>query len=62
MRHYIPDTILDDYQRSAGCRKDRKVMAGEYPSVQVHANVLLALIETYREARKEHDLQNAKSQ
>jgi hypothetical protein len=59
VRHYIPDTILDDYERSAQWRKDRKSMDGEYLSVPVHVNILLALIATYREARAQYDLQKS---
>ena len=53
MRHYIPDVILDDYQGAAQRHRDRMVK-GYSAMVPVHVNVLLALIETYREAREQH--------
>ena len=55
---YIPDILLDDFERMAKLRMER-VKRGEHASVAVpvHANVLLGLIRTYREARKQHDLQ-----
>jgi hypothetical protein len=59
MRHYIPDLILDDCQRMAQLRIDRKVR--DFCTVPVHANVLLALIDTYREAREQH-LQKSKQE
>jgi hypothetical protein len=53
VRHYIPDVILDDYQGAAQRHRDR-IAKGYTPMMPVHVNVLLALIETYREARETH--------
>jgi hypothetical protein len=55
VRHYIPDVILDDYCGAAQRHLDRvRSVKGYTMMMPVHANVLLALIETYREAREQH--------
>jgi len=51
MKHYVPDQILQDLEHSARWRQERKPKDGAYMSVPVHINVLIALIDTYREAR-----------
>ncbi len=56
MNFYVPEMILTDYERSAQMRLDRAT-EGMTPMVQIHANVLLGLIHSYREAR-ERDIQS----
>lgn len=51
MDFYIPDVVLADYERMARTRVDR-MNDDRDRFVTVHANVLLGLIETYRDARK----------
>lgn len=62
MNVYIPDVILDDYERSAKLRA-KNIKGGELAGalVPVHVNVLLGLIRAYRDARIK-DLRNQAGQ
>lgn len=48
---YIPDVLIDDYERMAKGCMDRQRDRHASVTVPVHANVLLGLIRIYRNER-----------
>ena len=51
---YIPDVLIDDYERMAKWHMDRKRDRPISVTVPVHANGLLGLIRIYRNERQRY--------